>query len=181
VHSKDVENFASSSFASEQHQKRQKDLPPLLSIVDKPRRREMTIVKQLMVFTDGGARGNPGPAAIAFVIQSETGQNVVARSRYIGLSTNNQAEYKALLAGLEAAAEREAAKVICHLDSELVAKQLSGEYRVKDKTLRLLWQKVQELAKKFGEVRFVHVPRSHGVIQEVDRLVNLTLDAKDSS
>ena len=152
-----------------------------MSIVDKPRRREMTIVKQLMVFTDGGARGNPGPAAIAFVIQSETGQNVVARSRYIGLSTNNQAEYKALLAGLEAAAEREAAKVICHLDSELVAKQLSGEYRVKDKTLRLLWQKVQELAKKFGEVRFVHVPRSHGVIQEVDRLVNLTLDAKDSS
>jgi len=132
-----------------------------------------------MVFTDGGARGNPGPAAIAFIIKSETGQNILSRSRYIGLCTNNQAEYQALLAGLEAAAAQKAFRVICHLDSELVVKQLLGEYRIKDKALKPMWQKARDFTKQFGEVKFVHVPRSHCVIQEADKLVNLTLDAHD--
>lgn len=129
-----------------------------------------------MVFSDGGARGNPGPAAIAFIIQSETGHTVIAHSRYVGVCTNNQAEYRALLAALETAVARKTEKVICHLDSELVAKQLSGEYRVKNKELKQLWEKVQDITKRFKEVKFVIVPRSHSVIQEVDRLVNITLD-----
>ena len=129
-----------------------------------------------MVFSDGGARGNPGPAAIAFIIQSETGHTVIARSRYIGVCTNNQAEYRALLAALETAVTRKTEKVICYLDSELVVKQLSGEYRVKNKELKQLWEKVQDITKRFKEVKFVYVPRGHSVIQEVDRLVNITLD-----
>jgi ribonuclease HI len=129
-----------------------------------------------MIFSDGGARGNPGPAAIAFTIQSERGETVATVSHYVGVSTNNQAEYKALLAALETAALLKVEKVTCHLDSELVVKQLSGEYRVKNRELKQLWQAVQEFKKRFSEIRFVNVPRSHNVIQEVDKLVNLTLD-----
>jgi ribonuclease HI len=80
------------------------------------------------------------------------------------------------LAALETAVARKTEKVICHLDSELVAKQLSGEYRVKNKELKQLWEKVQDITKRFKEVKFVNVPRGHSVIQEVDRLVNITLD-----
>jgi len=138
----------------------------------------MNIHKHLMVFSDGGARGNPGPAAIAFIIQSETGQTVTTNSRYVGVCTNNQAEYKALLAALETVAALKTETVTCHLDSELVVKQLSGEYRVKNKELKQLWQKVQEIKKQFSEAKFVNVPRSHRVIQKVDKLVNLTLDAE---
>lgn len=129
-----------------------------------------------MIFSDGGARGNPGPAAIAFIIQSETGETVAKSSDYVGVNTNNQAEYKALLAALETAASLKAEIVTCHLDSELVVKQLSGEYRVRNRELKPLWQKVQEFKKKFGKVTFVNVPRTHYVIREVDKLVNLTLD-----
>jgi ribonuclease HI len=101
---------------------------------------------------------------------------LATNSRYIGIGTNNQAEYKALFEALETAAALEPESVVCHLDSELVAKQLSGEYRVKNKELRQIWQKVQELKERFSEIRFVNVPRTHIVIQEVDKLVNLILD-----
>jgi ribonuclease HI len=131
-----------------------------------------------MIFSDGGARGNPGPAAIAYIIQTVTNQTVTTSSRYIGVCTNNQAEYQALIAALEAAATLKAEVLTCHLDSELVAKQLSSEYRVKNQELRLLWRKVQDTKKQFKEVKFVNVPRTHRVIQEADKLVNLTLDAR---
>jgi len=131
-----------------------------------------------MLFSDGGARGNPGPAAIAFIIQTETGQTITTNSRYIGVTTNNQAEYQALMAALETAAELKTETVTCHLDSELVVKQLSGEYRIKNKELRQLWQKVQELKTQFAEVKFVNLPRTHRIIQQVDKLVNLTLDTE---
>jgi ribonuclease HI len=131
-----------------------------------------------MVFSDGGARGNPGPAATAFIIQTETGETLTKNSSYIGVSTNNQAEYHALLSALTAASALKADTVTCHSDSELIIKQLTGEYRVKNEALRDLWQKVQETKKQFHEVRFVNVPRSNRIIQEVDKLVNLTLDAR---
>lgn len=131
-----------------------------------------------MIFSDGGARGNPGPAAIAFIIQSEKGEILAKSSRYIGVGTNNQAEYQGLLAALEVAASFRSETLTCHLDSELVAKQLSGEFRVKNKELKKLWQKAQELRKQFHEVKFVNVSRSHLVIKEADRLVNLALDAQ---
>jgi ribonuclease HI len=79
---------------------------------------------------------------------------------------------------LETAATLKTETLTCFLDSELVVKQLSGKYKVKNKELKALWQKVQETKQQFSKVNFVNVPRSHSVIQEVDRLVNLTLDAE---
>jgi len=130
-----------------------------------------------MVFSDGGARGNPGPAALAFLIITENGQVLMAKSRYIGLRTNNQAEYEALIAALESAVALGAEEVACHLDSELVAKQLTGEYVVKNVELRKLWSKVQELERQFKKINFINVPRTSSQIQKADKLVNETLDA----
>ena len=129
-----------------------------------------------MVFSDGGARGNPGPAAAAFLVLSENGQVLAANSRYLGLRTNNQAEYEALIAALQFAATVNAEEVICHLDSELVAKQLTGEYTVRNSELRKLWRKTQELNRGFKNVRFISVPRTNSQIQKADALVNKALD-----
>jgi len=136
----------------------------------------ISIHKRLMVFSDGGARGNPGPAAAAFIVLSENGQVLAANSRYLGLRTNNQAEYEALIAALQFAATVNAEEVICHLDSELVAKQLTGEYSVKNSELRKLWRKVQELSRCFKKVSFISVRRTNIQIQKADALVNEALD-----
>lgn len=130
----------------------------------------------LSVYSDGGARGNPGPAAIAFLVLAENGQVLKSGSRYLGKRTNNQAEYEALIAALELAKTFGSGEVTCHLDSEVVAKHLKGEYRVKNPELRKLWTKVQELKQCFGKVSFVNVPRTNSYIQEADALVNQTLD-----
>jgi len=129
-----------------------------------------------MTFSDGGARGNPGPSAIACLIAEENGQVLTAKSRYIGLRTNNQAEYEALIMALETALSLGAEEVMCHLDSELVAKQLRGEYAVKNIELRKLWSKTYELRKRFKKASFISVPRTNSYIQEADRLVNAALD-----
>ena len=129
-----------------------------------------------MLFSDGGARGNPGPAATAFLVLSEQCQVLTTNSHYIGTCTNNQAEYHALISALETAATLKPDEVICHTDSELVAKQLNGKFIVKNPTLKQLWQRVKELEKQFKKVSYVNVPRTHSQIQEADRLVNLTLD-----
>jgi ribonuclease HI len=160
-----------------QQQKNQKDTSTLL-IMTKKQSEGKNIHKQLIIFSDGGARGNPGPAAIAFTIQSESGHVLTTSSRYIGLHTNNQAEYEALIAALESAAKLQAEEVVCHLDSELVTKQLNGEYAVKNQELRQSWLRVQELKRHFKQVRFINVSRGHSQIQKVDKLVNATLDAE---
>jgi len=129
-----------------------------------------------MIFSDGGARGNPGPAAIGFLILSETGQVLMAKSGYLGFRTNNQAEYEALIAALEFAVALHAEEVICHLDSQLVVKQVTGEYRVKNPELRTLWWKAQELSKRFKKASFTSVPRTNVQIQKADALVNEALD-----
>ena len=134
--------------------------------------------KQLMIFSDGGARGHPGPSAIAFLILSENWQLLQISTSYIGLQTNNQAEYEALIAALELAITLNAEDVTCHLDSELVTKQLTGEYTVKNAELRQKWKKVQELKKHFKHVTFINVPRTNSQIQQADKLVNRTLDEK---
>jgi ribonuclease HI len=130
----------------------------------------------LTIFSDGGARGNPGPAAIAFVILSSEGKVLMTGSRFIGVHTNNQAEYEALIAALESAVGLHAEEVTCHLDSELVTKQVTGGYRVKNSELRRLWSKVRALTSRFKKVGFVSVPRSNIFIQEADALVNEALD-----
>ena len=129
-----------------------------------------------MIFSDGGARGNPGPAAIAFLILSENGQVLIAKSRYVGSRTNNQAEYEALITALESAVPLHAEEVICHLDSQLVVKQLTGEYRVKNLELRQLWRKAHESIKCFKKASFISVPRTNIQIQKADALVNEALD-----
>lgn len=135
----------------------------------------------MLIFSDGGARGNPGPAAAAFMVLSENRQVLKAGASYIGSRTNNQAEYEALIAALEFAVAVGAEEVVCHLDSELVTRQLTGEYRVKNSELKKLWQRVQELRAYFSKVSFVNVPRTHPYIQKVDALVNEVLDQKTGS
>ena len=132
--------------------------------------------EQLLIYSDGGARGNPGPAAIAFIALNDTGETVKADSRYIGVHTNNQAEYKALLMALKFASGQKAQEVICHLDSELVVKQLTGEYTVKNYDLKQLWCSVQKLKECFVKIYFVNVPRNNLRLQKADDLVNKTLD-----
>jgi len=132
--------------------------------------------KRLMVYSDGGARGNPGPAATAFLALTETGEVVKMDSCFIGTHTNNQAEYNALNAALQFAIDAKAEEVVCHLDSELVVKQLNGEYGVKNLELQKLWRKAQELRGCFRKVSFVNVPRSNAYISRADELVNKTLD-----
>ena len=132
--------------------------------------------QRLLIFSDGGARGNPGPAAIAFLALSDKGESVKADSRFIGIRTNNQAEYEALIMALQFASDVKAEEVVCHLDSELVAKQLNREYTVKNFELQKLWRKVQELKGCFKKISFVNVPRSNPQIQRADALVNKTLD-----
>jgi ribonuclease HI len=135
-----------------------------------------TMYQRLLIFSDGGARGNPGPAAIAFLALNDKGESVKADSRFIGIRTNNQAEYEALILALQFASSVKAEEVVCHLDSELVAKQLNREYAVKNFELHKLWRKVQELRGCFKKISFVNVPRSNPQIQRADALVNKTLD-----
>ncbi len=124
--------------------------------------------------TDGGARGNPGPAAIGYVIARE--QEVIdEHGQTIGDTTNNVAEYTALLRGLERALQLGATHVDCKLDSLLVVEQLNRNYRVKDATLAQLFTKVWNLTHSFQRVTFQHIPREQN--SAADALVNRALDA----
>lgn len=101
---------------------------------------------------------------------------MMSNGRYIGTRTNNQAEYEALIAAMEFAASLNPEEIVCHLDSELVAKQLIGEYTVKNTELKKLWRKVIELSRQFKNVSFIRVPRTNRQIQKADALVNEALD-----
>ena len=132
--------------------------------------------QRLLIYSDGGARGNPGPAAIAFIALNERNETVKADCCFIGVRTNNQAEYEALLFALNFATDQKTEELVCHLDSELVARQINGEYAVKNDQLWQLWRKVQKLKTCFKKISFVNVPRSNLQIARADALVNKTLD-----
>jgi ribonuclease H / adenosylcobalamin/alpha-ribazole phosphatase len=127
------------------------------------------------LFTDGGARGNPGPAAYAFVLEADDGTVLEARGEAIGVATNNVAEYRALVAGLARAVEAGVTELEVVSDSELVVKQMRGEYRVKNRALQELSLEVARLARKIGPVRYTTVRRHENEL--ADRLVNEALDA----
>ncbi len=127
------------------------------------------------LFTDGGARGNPGPAAAAFVLEAGDGTVLAARGETIGIATNNVAEYRALVAGLEQAREFGVDELEVVSDSELLVKQMRGEYKVKNAALRELSAEAARLAGEIGEVRYTAVRREHNEL--ADRLVNEALDA----
>lgn len=126
------------------------------------------------MFTDGGARGNPGPAGIGYLIKNEHGDVVQSKGMYIGTATNNQAEYTALIEGLEAAVAKKIKVLSCTLDSELVVKQMKKIYKVKDTDLKSLWLKAQKLTEHFEKIDFTHVKRENN--KEADALVNQALD-----
>jgi probable phosphoglycerate mutase len=125
--------------------------------------------------TDGGARGNPGPAAFGYVLEAEDGTVLDARGEAIGVATNNVAEYRALLAGLERAADLGVTDLEVVSDSELLVKQMRGEYRVKNEALRELSLTAADLARRVGRVTYRAVRREHNEL--ADRLVNEALDA----
>jgi ribonuclease HI len=127
------------------------------------------------LWTDGGARGNPGPAAFGYVLEAENGTVLAAHGEAIGIATNNVAEYRALIAGLEKAAEVGVDDLQVVSDSELLVKQMRGEYKVKSETLRGLFEQASALASRLGSVRYTAVRREHNEL--ADRLVNEALDA----
>lgn len=131
-------------------------------------------IKKYSVNTDGGSRGNPGPAAIGIVVRDQDSKIVEEFGTKIGNQTNNYAEYFALITALEKLIVLGATQVECILDSELVVKQLKGEYKVKELTLQQMHQKVLELANNFDQVVFRHVRREQN--KEADKLVNRALD-----
>jgi len=126
------------------------------------------------LFADGGSRGNPGPAAAAAVLLDPAGELVEEIGAYLGVATNNVAEWTGLILGLEAAAKRGVLRLQIRLDSELVVKQLRGEYRVKNAGLQPLYQRARRLLRSFTEFDIRHVPRAQNVL--ADRLVNRLLD-----
>ena len=130
---------------------------------------------RVRLFTDGGSRGNPGPAAAAFVLQVDDGTVLDARGDAIGVQTNNVAEYTALLNGLRRAAELGVTEVEVVSDSELMVKQMRGEYKIKNAALRELSIEATRLARAVGTVRYTAVRREHNEL--ADRLVNEALDA----
>ena len=127
------------------------------------------------LWTDGGSRGNPGPAAYAFVLETDDGTVLEARGEAIGVATNNVAEYSALVAGLSRALEAGIRELEVRSDSELMVKQMRGEYRVKNKDLQSLFLDASRAAREIGRVTYTHVRREHNEL--ADRLVNEALDS----
>ncbi|HVV58388.1 MAG TPA: ribonuclease HI family protein [Gaiellaceae bacterium] len=128
------------------------------------------------LFTDGGARGNPGPAAYAYVLEDETGDPIAFLGQTIGVATNNVAEYSGLVAGLAKAAELGITELEVVSDSELMVKQMRGEYKIKNGALRDLADEARSNARRVGRVEYRHVRRAHNVL--ADRLVNEALDGE---
>jgi ribonuclease HI len=132
--------------------------------------------KNVVIFTDGAARGNPGPAAIGVVIQDEAGNTLAQISRRLGATTNNQAEYQAIISGLEKAISLGAKNVTIKSDSELVVNQINGRYKIKNTALRPLYQKVVRLAGSLESLSVSYIPREQN--SEADALANKALDGR---
>jgi len=132
----------------------------------------------LYVYTDGGSRGNPGPGAIGIVFFDEDKNKIAEYKECIGECTNNQAEYRALIKALELATAHCRKKILYFLDSELVVRQLSGAYRIKNEELRKLFYILKDREKPFEEVIYNHVKRTNQFTSYADKLVNDALEGK---
>ena len=131
-------------------------------------------MKTLRLYTDGAARGNPGPAGLGVVIEDDGGQRLAGRYRYAGITTNNQAEYLALIDGLTAMREWRPSRLEVYMDSELVVRQLQGRYKVKNAELLPLHQRARRLLEEFGEYSLAHVERARN--KGADALANRAID-----
>ncbi len=131
-----------------------------------------------VLYTDGGARGNPGPAGFGALLFGEDGMLIAFTGGYEAHATNNFAEYSALLMGLKLAQKKGVSDLECRLDSELVVKQIKGEYKIKDENIKNFYKKINDLLPDFKTISFKHVPREEN--QHADRMVNLILDIKNN-
>ncbi len=130
----------------------------------------------VITFTDGAARGNPGPSGIGVLIFDGKGEKIMQDYSYLGECTNNEAEYRALLLALDHAYEITHGKVECFADSELMIRQLNGQYAVKSEKLAVFHGEVKRRAQRFESIRFTHVPREHPNLQLADKLANKAID-----
>jgi len=133
----------------------------------------------LTLRTDGGSRGNPGHAAAGIVIERADGSVLAQGKRYLGVMTNNQAEYRALLLGLTAIQRYSPSSVRVLMDSELIVRQMRGEYKVRDEGLRELYEQAIRLVRSLPSVAFTHVPRAQNA--RADALVNQALDEREQN
>jgi ribonuclease HI len=133
-------------------------------------------MKKLIIYTDGASRGNPGPAGIGIVICNESRKVVKEYEEFIGTATNNIAEYRALIKALELASSFPVSEIECFSDSELMVKQLNGEYSIKNEKLGELFLQVREKEKQFKKVKYFHVPREADLIKRADKLANIAID-----
>lgn len=126
------------------------------------------------LYTDGGARGNPGPGAIGIVIMNDKDEVIYEASKYIGKCTNNEAEYTALQQGLKDSLDRKIESLDVFMDSELVVKQLNGEYKVKNDRLKDIYNEIKKISTGFSKVTYSHIKREKN--KKADLLVNEALD-----
>ena len=128
---------------------------------------EQTFPKKVIINADGGSRGNPGPSASGFVIQNATGEQVLETGgKFLGITTNNQAEYRAVLFALQRAKELQVEEIEFRLDSLLVVNQMKGIYKVKNKDLAVVYEQIKKLVQEFKEVKFVHVLREYNKLAD---------------
>lgn len=133
--------------------------------------------KEVIIFTDGGSRGNPGPSAAGFVIQDTLGNQLLAKGIFLGNNTNNFAEYNGVILSLEAALEMKAEKITLYSDSQLMVRQINGQYKVKSPNLKELYNRAVELLGQFQNWKVEHVYREQN--KEADALANKAMDIKD--
>ncbi len=145
-------------------------------------------MKRIFINTDGGSRGNPGPAAIGVVFSDEKGNVLYSCKEYIGTATNNEAEYRALIKAFEVLPKSKwftehngnGGEIVCRLDSQLVVEQVSGHYKVKQEHIKELFSKIENLSGDFKlDVKFIHVPREENRL--ADKLVNEALDEQKTN
>jgi ribonuclease HI len=132
----------------------------------------------ISVYTDAGSRGNPGPSAIAYSVYDSSGKLLEEGGKFIGTCTNNTAEYSAMIAALHAAAKFSGGEVSCFSDSEIMVKQLNMDYRVREKHLKALFDKVRKAEGNFEKVTYTHLRRENLKISRMDAIVNKTLDER---
>lgn len=135
-------------------------------------------MEKLFLYTDGGSRSNPGPAAAGFLVKTENGEVLKEGGRFLGVATNNEAEYQALIEGLTAAKEFSPQHLDCFLDSSLVVNQLNGKFKIKEARLRELVFEVKKLEPEFASICYQYIPREEN--EEADAIVNQILDEKAS-
>lgn len=131
---------------------------------------------RLIVETDGAARGNPGLAGAGIIIKDENGRRLETIGEFLGVTTNNQAEYRALIAGLQAVARHQPANVTVRMDSELVVKQMNGQYKVRHPELLPLYAQAVELAAQLPGITFQYVPREQN--RGADQVANIAIDSR---